>query len=70
MTNIPLYIIGGKAGTIFLLYMTVATIIQIMCGNIDVSIFAFPMGLTLGVTGLAIVYAMNISGYRRRPSPP
>lgn len=59
MTNIPLYIIRGKAGTIFLLYMTVATIVQIIYGNIDVSIFAFPMGLALGVTGLAIVYAME-----------
>lgn len=59
MTNTPLYIIRGKAGTIFLLYMTVATIVQIIYGNIDVSIFAFPMGLALGVTGLAIVYAME-----------
>ena len=56
MTNIPyIYIIGGKAGAMFWLYMVAATVVQIICGNIDVSIFAFPVGFALGAAGLAIV---------------
>lgn len=40
----------------FWLYMVAATVVQIICGNIDVSIFAFPVGFALGAAGLAIVY--------------
>ena len=42
-----------------MLYMTVATIVQIIYGNIDVSIFAFPVGFALGAAGLSIVYVVE-----------
>ena len=43
----------------FWLYMVAATVVQIICGNIDVSIFSFPAGLALGAAGLAIVYVVE-----------